>query len=244
MSNSCSSGLCSLPTALLPQHQRLNAHLKTPLSSSWSLQTTPHWSASFRTVTSLLTDKRLRSWLSGAVLTTWSWTRSKLWRWSWTSGETPLLSPHYHHHEQHCDCSGDIQVPGIHHLSRPDLGHSHQFHCKKKSPTKFVLPSPAQEVHPAIWAAETVLLSRHRVSSVHINNCLVWLSYKYKIRHQKTTENGSHCWTDYRCPPAHTPRTVYTQSEEKGSENHSGSRTSKSSPFLTFTIWPALQSHN
>ncbi len=45
-------------------------------------------------VTSLLTDRRLRSWLSGAVLTTRSLTRSKQWRWSWTSGETPLLSPH------------------------------------------------------------------------------------------------------------------------------------------------------
>ncbi len=45
-------------------------------------------------VTSLLTDRRLRSWLSGAVLTTWSSTRSKQWRWSWTSGETPLLFPH------------------------------------------------------------------------------------------------------------------------------------------------------
>ncbi len=31
-------------------------------------------------VTSLLTDRRLRSWLSGAVLTTWSSTCSKLWR--------------------------------------------------------------------------------------------------------------------------------------------------------------------
>ncbi len=69
-------------------------HLKTPLSSSWSLQMTPQSSPSFRTVTSLLTDRRLRSWLSGAVLTTWSLTCSKLWRWSWTSGETPLLSPH------------------------------------------------------------------------------------------------------------------------------------------------------
>ncbi len=48
---------------------------------------TPHWSASFRTVTNLLTDRRLRSWLSGAVLTTWSWTCSKQWRWSWTSGD-------------------------------------------------------------------------------------------------------------------------------------------------------------
>ncbi len=35
------------------------AHLKTPLSSSWCLQRTPHCLASFRTVTSLLTDRRL-----------------------------------------------------------------------------------------------------------------------------------------------------------------------------------------
>ncbi len=46
---------------------RRTAHQKTPLSSSWSLQTTPHWSASFRMVMSLLTDRRLRSWLSGAI---------------------------------------------------------------------------------------------------------------------------------------------------------------------------------
>ncbi len=50
---------------------------------------TPHWSASSTMVTSLLTDRRLRSWLSGAVLTTWSLTRPKQWRWSWTSGGTP-----------------------------------------------------------------------------------------------------------------------------------------------------------
>ncbi len=41
-------------------------------------------------------------------------------------------------------CSGEIQVPGIHHLSGPELGHSLQLHCKKKSPTKVVLPSPAE----------------------------------------------------------------------------------------------------
>ncbi len=34
---------------LLFSSTRMTAHLKTPLSSSWSLQTTPHWSASFRT---------------------------------------------------------------------------------------------------------------------------------------------------------------------------------------------------
>ncbi len=75
---------------LSPLH---TAHLKTPLSSSWSLQTTPHWSASFRMVMSLLTDRRLRSWLSGAVLTTWSLTHSKQWRWSWTSGTPPPALP-------------------------------------------------------------------------------------------------------------------------------------------------------
>ncbi len=61
-------------------------------------------------VTSLLTDRRLRSWLSGAVLTTLSLTCSKQWRWSWTSGETPLLSP-THHHEKYCDLSGVIHIP-------------------------------------------------------------------------------------------------------------------------------------
>ncbi len=48
--------------------------------------------------------------------------------------------------------------------------------------------------------------------------------------------------TAERIISAHPPRTVYTQSEEKGSENHSGSLTSKSSPVWTFAIWPALQS--
>ncbi len=61
------------------------APLKTPRSSL----------TSSRTVTRLPTDRRLKSWLSGAVLTTWSSTRSKQWRWSWTSGEPPRpLSSH------------------------------------------------------------------------------------------------------------------------------------------------------
>ncbi len=54
--------------------------------------------------------QEVKELLSCAVLTTWSLTRSKQWRWSWTSGETPC-SPPTHHHEQHCICSGVIQVP-------------------------------------------------------------------------------------------------------------------------------------
>ncbi len=88
-----SSGLCFLPTALLSLHERL--HIQRPLCQApefcrWHHTDRP----SSKTVTGLLTDRRLRSWLSGAVTTTWSLTCSKLWRCSWTSGETPLLSHH------------------------------------------------------------------------------------------------------------------------------------------------------
>ncbi len=78
-------------------------------------------------MTSLLTGRGLRSWLSGAVLTTWDLTCSKLWRWSWTSGETPPLSPHSPSWTVHCDCSGVIQIPGLHHLPGPEMGHSHRL---------------------------------------------------------------------------------------------------------------------
>ncbi len=44
---------------------------------------------------------------------------------SWTSGETPPRSPPTHHHEQHCDCSGVIQIPEQHHLPEPEVGQSH-----------------------------------------------------------------------------------------------------------------------
>ncbi len=142
------------------------APLKTPLSSSWITQTTLQSSVSSRKATSLLKqtlDKRLSSWLSGAVLTTWSSTRSKQWRWSWTSGETPLISPHSPSSTAQWRHSGSWD----HHLSGPEVGHSHRLHCKK-GPTKVVLPSSAEEVWPATGAAETVLLSGHRVFSVTV----------------------------------------------------------------------------
>ncbi len=85
---------CVLSPLLFSLYTNDSTNQKSPLSTSWILQTTPHSSASSRTVTSLLTDRRLSSWLSGAFLTTWSLTRSKQWRCSWTSGENPLLSPH------------------------------------------------------------------------------------------------------------------------------------------------------
>ncbi len=152
----------------------MTAPLLTPLSNFWSLQMTPRSSVSSRTVTSLLTDRRLRSWLSGAVTTTWSWTRSKQWRWSWTSGETPPHSP-THYHEQHCNCSVVIQIPGNHHLLGPEVGQSHWLH-QEKSSAEVVLPSSTEKVQPATGGYDTVLLCCYGVGSVLLYNCLVWVS--------------------------------------------------------------------
>ncbi len=177
--------------------------------------------------------------MSGAVLTTWSLTRSKQWRWSWTSGETPLISP-THHHEKHGDCSGVIQVPGHHHLPGPEVGQSHSLHCEK-GPAKVVLPSSAEEVQLATGAAETVLLRHHWIRPLHVNNCLVQLSYQ--IWPQKTTEGSPDCWANHWYNPPHSPRTVLIQSEQKGWQNHSGPLTSSTLPLWTVAVWSTLQSY-
>ncbi len=116
-------------------------------------------------------------------------------------GETPLLSPP----EQHCDCSGVIRFLGTT-ISGPEVGQSHRLHCEK-GPAEAVLPSPAEEVQPATGAAETVLLCRHWIRPLHVNNCLVQLSYQ--IWPQKTTEGSPDCWANHwYTPPPHSPGTV------------------------------------
>ncbi len=50
--------------------------------------------------------------------------------------KAPLLSP-THHHEQHCDCSGVIQVPGRHNFSGPEVGQSYWVHFKNKAQQRF-----------------------------------------------------------------------------------------------------------
>ncbi len=52
--------------------------------------------------------------------------------------EKPPSSPPTHYHEQLCECSGVIQVPGNHHLSGPEVGHSHRL-IVKKAPAENVL---------------------------------------------------------------------------------------------------------
>ncbi len=97
--------------------------------------------------------------------------------------EKPPCSPPTHHHEQHCGCSGVIQVPGNHHLSGPEVGHSHWLH-REKGPAEVVLPSSTEKVQPATGAYDTVLLCCYWVGSVLFYNCMVWVSQQ--IRYKKT----------------------------------------------------------
>ncbi len=124
----------------------------------------------------------------------------------------PPCSPPTHHHEQHCDCSGVIQIHGHHNFSGSEVGQSHWVHCEK-DPAEVVLPSPAEEVQPATGAANTVLLCHHWIRLLHINNCLVQLSYQ--IWPQKTTEGSPDCLANHWYNPPHSPRTVLIQSEQR-----------------------------
>ncbi len=81
---------------------------------------------------------------------------------------TPPSSPPTHYHEQHCECSGVIQVPGNHHLSGPEVGHSHRLH----RPAENVLSSSTEKVQPATGAHDTVLLCCYWVGSVLFYNCM------------------------------------------------------------------------
>ncbi len=110
----------------------------------------------------------------------------------------------------------------------------------EKGPAEVVLPSPAEEVQPGTGAAETVLLCHHWIRPLHINNCLVQLSYQ--IWPQKTTEGCPDCWANHWYNPRPSPRTVLIQSEQKGWQNHSGPLTPSTLPLWTVAVWSTLQS--
>ncbi len=129
------------------------------------------------------------------------------------------------------------QIPGHHHLPGPEVGQSHRLHCEK-GPAE--VPSPAEEVQPDTGAAESVLLRHHWIRPLHINNCLVQLSYQ--IWPQKTTEGSPDCWANHWYNPPYSPRTVLIQSEQKGWQNHSGPLTSSTLPLWTAAVWSTLQS--
>ncbi len=85
-----------------------------------------------------------------------------------------------------CECSGVIQVPGNHHLSGPEVGHSHRLH-REKGPAEIVLSSSTEKVQPATGAHDTVLLCCYWVGSVLFYNCMVGSASKSDIRDWQRT---------------------------------------------------------
>ncbi len=145
----------------------------------------------------------------------------------------PPCSPPTYHHEQHCDCSGVIQFPWHHNFSGPEIGQSHWVHGEK-GPAEAALLLPAEEVKPATGAVYIVLLCHHWICPLHVNNCLVQLSYQ--IWPRKTTESSPDCGANHWYNPPHSPRTVLIQSEQKGWQNHSGPLTSSTLPLWAVTV--------
>ncbi len=50
----------------------------------------------------------------------------------------PPHSPPTHHHEQHCDCSGVIQIPAHHNFSEPEVGQSQPGLTKIRTSVHFL----------------------------------------------------------------------------------------------------------
>ncbi len=190
-------------------------------------------------VTCLLTDRRLRSWVSGAVLTTWSLTRSKEWRWSRTSGEKPPCSPPTHHHEQNCDCSGVIQVPGHHNFSGPEVGQSYWVHCKKR-------PSRGGPASFSSWGSSTCqeLLKQFYsaiIESVLCTSITVWFSSatKSELRRLRRVVLTAERIIGTTLP---TLQELYSSRVSKRAVKITLDPHTSTLPLWTVTVWPTLQS--
>ncbi len=197
----------------------MTAPLKTPLSSSWSLQMTPQSSASSRTETR-------RSWLSGAVTTTWSSTRSKLWRWSWTSGETPVLLSLTIMNSTVAAVES-FRFLGVWSGTLTST-QAQQRLCFLGQLKKFNLPP----------ARMTVLLRCYWVGSVLLYNCLVWVSQQIRY---KTAGDCKDSRKKHWCAPAQPTVLVLLQRAESGRWHHHRPLSPRTRPVCTSPLRQTLQ---
>ncbi len=77
-----------------------------------------------------------------------------------------------------------------------------------------VLPLPAEEVKPTTGAADTVILCHHWICPLHVNNCLVHLSYQ--IWPQKTTEGSPELLSKSLVQPSPLSKNCTYPNWEKG----------------------------
>ncbi len=136
--------------------------------------------------TSLLTDRRLSCWLSGAVLelNTLKTVEMIVIDFRRNPPAPPLLTI----------MDGTVTAVELFRFLVTTISQDLKGdnHVDEKRPSRGCISSTSyKEVQPAAGAAETVLLCHHRVCPVFIYNCLVWFSYQN--RHQKTTMDSRDC---------------------------------------------------
>ncbi len=87
--------------------------------------------------------------------------------------------------------------------------------------------------------AVTHLLRYHWIRPLHVNNCLVQLSYQ--IWPQKTTEGSPDCWANHWYNPPHSPGNVLIRVSKRLAKSL-WTLTSSTLPLWTVTVWSTLQS--
>ncbi len=158
-------------------------------------------------------------------------------RWSWTSGETPLLSP-THHHEQHGGLQWSHQVPGHHHLPGPEVGQSHRLIVRKaqqrlyflRQLRKFNLP---QELLKQFYSAI--------IESVLCTSITVWFSSATKsdLRRLRRVVRTAERIIDTTLP---TLQELYLSRVSKRAGKSLWTPHIRTLPLWTVTVWSTLQS--
>ncbi len=162
------------------------------------------------------------SCLSGVVLTTWSSTRSKQWRWSWTSGEPPLTIM-----SSTVTALESFRFLGTT-ISQDLKWNNHIESMVKKAQQQLYFPFLLRKFN----LSHELLIQLY---SAIIESVLVQLSFQ--IWPQKTTEGSPDCKVNhwYTLP---TLQELYLSRVS----NRAGPLTSSTLPLWTVTIWSTLQS--
>ncbi len=188
-------------------------------------------------MTSLLTDRRLSSWLSGAVLTTWSLTRSKLEMIVDFRRTPPLLSPPLTIMNSTVTAAESFRFLGTtiyqdlkwdNHIE-PIVKKAQQRLYFLRQLRKLNLP---QELLKQFYSAI--------IESVLCTSITVWFSSATKsdLRILRSVVRTAERIIGTTPPPI----TIIIQSEQRGWQNHSGPLTSSTLTLWTNTVWSTLQS--
>lgn len=134
-------------------------------------------------------------------------------------------------HNQHCVCSGNIQMSRINNLKGPQR-ELNTATITKKAPAEDVLIVSAQEALPALGAADAVLHHYYSSSSLFIYHCPVWICHQ--TGQEQTTMDSQECRDIHWCQPALHLGPIHVESQETDRKHHCRSITPLTQPFFHY----------